>query len=46
MKKISVTELAELEKCSRTNILKKIHRGTLKYKHYKVGNDWVIHYKL
>lgn len=41
--KVSVTEYAALHNCSRTNILKKIKRKTLKDKFVKIGNVYIIY---
>lgn len=40
---ISVTEYAQMQKCTRQNILKKLNRKTLKGK--KVGKTWIINVK-
>lgn len=37
---ISVSQFAEMQKCTRQNVLKKITRGTIKAK--KIGNQWII----
>lgn len=44
MKKLTVTELAELLKISRTAVLKKINSNKLPsgYCAEKVGNSWII----
>lgn len=42
---LSVSQLAEMLKCSRQNVIKKIKRGTLKYPTKKVGNIWIIEFK-
>ena len=41
--KLSVTEYAKINNCSRTNILKKIKRNTLKHKFVKIGNSYIIY---
>jgi len=42
MVKYSVTQYASLKECTRTNIIKKIQRGTLGQKVEKIGKTYVI----
>lgn len=44
--KVSVTEYAKLNNCSRTNVLKKIKRNTLKDKFVKIGKTYIIYLQI
>jgi RNA-binding protein YhbY len=43
MKKLSVTQYAEMHNCTRQNVLKKIKKPTLKHDFEMIGNTYVIY---